>query len=333
MKRQLSTTAQKTSRQPANHLRARQYFSASFPLYIADVEQTAITEHSHEFFEMVYVRRGRGWHFVEGERYPIKAGDLYVISPDEKHGYAPLQDEPMHIVNVLWMPALVEDMLRAASKTRKPRNVSTHNNDNSLSGARQLLYVEPMLRKETKFTRRLQLSGRTALRVELLLDEMRREQVQAAAGCELLLRHLFCALLVLLSRSYDEQNERVRNRIEAPRVSQQDKIVSRAIEYIEENYAKPLLVSQVAAHVALSSSRLSHVFKEHTRRGINEYLHEYRIARACTALMESKASIGEIAADIGYSDTRFFHRVFRRYTGCNPTQYRQHCAAQTSHSE
>jgi AraC-like DNA-binding protein len=86
-------------------------------------------------------------------------------------------------------------------------------------------------------------------------------------------------------------------------------------------------VSDVAAHVALSCSRLSHVFKQHTRRGINEYLHEYRIARACAALMESRLSVGEIAADVGYSDARFFHRVFRRHTGCNPTQYRQHCAA------
>lgn len=288
---------------------------------MAEVQQTAISEHSHEFFEMVYVRRGRGWHFIEGERYPIQTGDLYVISPDETHGYAPLEGETLHIINILWMPQLVEDILRPA-KSRSRGAAST------LSGARQLLYVEPMLRKETRFTRRLHLAGRTALRVELLIDEMRREQTQAAAGCELLLRHLFCALLVLLSRAYDEQNERARTRSEvAPRVSSQEILVSRAIEYIEDNYARPVRVSDVAAHVALSSSRLAHVFKQHTRRGINEYLHEYRIARACAALMESRLSVGEIAADVGYSDARFFHRVFRRHTGCNPTQYRQHCAA------
>jgi AraC-like DNA-binding protein/mannose-6-phosphate isomerase-like protein (cupin superfamily) len=326
MRRQRLATDPTSPEQPVNHLRARQYFSASFPLYIAESQQTAMAEHSHEFFEMVYVRRGCGWHFIEGERYPIKAGDLYVISPDEKHGYAPLQNEAMAIVNILWMPSLVEDVLRATSRTRGRADSSTRSGEKSLSGARQLLYVEPVLRKETRFTRRLQLSGKTALRVELLIDEMCREQAQAAAGCELLLRHLFCALLVLLSRSYDEQNERALTRIEAPRVSPQEKIVSYAIEYIEENYARPMRVSEVAAHVALSSSRLAHIFKQHTRRGINEYLHEYRIARACTALMESNAAVGEIAADVGYSDARFFHRVFRRYTGCNPTQYREHCA-------
>jgi AraC-like DNA-binding protein/mannose-6-phosphate isomerase-like protein (cupin superfamily) len=313
---------ERSPQQPMTHLRARSYFSSAFPLYIAEVQQAAIAEHSHEFFEMVYVRRGRGWHFIEGERYPIQTGDLYVISPDETHGYAPLEGETLQIVNILWMPSLVEDALRAAAKSRA-RDASS-----SLSGARQLLYVEPMLRRETRFTRRLHLAGRAALRVELLIDEMRREQMQAAAGCELLLRHLFCALLVLLSRAYDEQNERSRVRSEtAPRVSTQEAIVARAIEYIEENHASALRVADVAACVALSPSRLSHVFKQHTRRGVNEYLHEYRIARACAALMESKAAVGEIAADVGYSDTRFFHRVFRRHTGCNPTQYREHCAS------
>jgi AraC-like DNA-binding protein/mannose-6-phosphate isomerase-like protein (cupin superfamily) len=308
--------------QSTTHLRARTYFSTAFPLYIAEVQQTAIEEHSHEFFEMVYVRRGRGWHFIEGERYPIQAGDLYVISPGETHGYAPLEGETLQIVNILWMPSLVEDALRAAARSRA-RDAS-----NRLSGARQLLYVEPMLRRETRFTRRLHLAGRTALRVELLIDEMRREQTQAAAGCELLLRHFFCALLVLLSRAYDEQNEQLRMRSEAaPRVSTQEAIVARAIEYIEENHSSSLRVADVAAYVALSSSRLAHIFKQHTRRGINEYLHEYRIARACASLMESNLPVGEVAADVGYSDTRFFHRVFRRHTGCNPTQYRQHCNA------
>lgn len=275
---------------------------------------------------MVYVRRGRGWHFIEGERYPIQAGDLYVISPGETHGYAPLKDEAMHIVNILWMPSLVEDLLRA------PRH-RARGTERTLSGARQLLYVEPMLRRETRFTRRLHLAGRTALRVELLIDEMRREQTQAAAGCELLLRHLFCALLVLLSRDYDEQNEWSRVRSEAaPRVSTQEALVARAIEYIEENHTGALRVSDVAAHVALSPSRLSHVFKQQTRRGINEYLHQYRIARACASLMESNVTVGQVAADVGYSDARFFHRVFRRHTGCNPTQYRQHCNATSTRS-
>lgn len=310
-----------------SHLHSQQVFPTSFPLYIKEVMQDAISEHSHEFFEMVYVRGGRGQHFIEGERYPIQAGDLYVISPGEKHGYAPLDGQTLHIVNILWMPSLVEDALRAASRDSKKKA----REETALSGARQLLYVEPMLRRETHFAHRLHLSGRTAYRVDLLIDEIRHEQAQAAAGHELLLRHLFCALLVLLSRAYDEQNERASMHGPRPKaLSHGEKVVARAIDYIEANYNRPLRVRDVAAHVAISESRLAHIFKENTRRGINEYLHEFRVARACTALLESDQPIGEIAAELGYADSRFFYRTFRRHIGCSPSQYKQHFAQQTA---
>ncbi|MBV9469616.1 MAG: helix-turn-helix domain-containing protein [Abitibacteriaceae bacterium] len=297
-----------------DHLRSHQYFKSGFPLYIAEVRQGPLGEHSHEFFEMVYVRSGRGAHFIDGVPYPIQAGDLYVISPGEQHRYAPLEGSALRMVNILWMPALVEDLLHADSRL-----------DGTLEGAMKLLYVEPVLRRETRFAHRLHLTGSMAYRVEVLLDEMRREQAAAAAGCELLLRHLFCALLVLLSRAYDAQSTvATSNANTRTGISPQQMIVSQAIEFIEEHYAKPIRVADVAAHTALSPSRLAHIFKDCTGRGLIEYLHDFRMARACSALQSSTLSVSTIATEVGYSDLRFFHRVFRRHTGCNPTQYRQH---------
>jgi len=288
------------------HLLSQQYFSSGFPLHLVEVSQSAIEAHSHEFFEMVYVRRGHGAHFIEGVAYPIRAGDLYVISPGETHFYAPVENSTLRIVNVLWMPPLVEELLRASSL-------------DSLRGAWKLLYVEPLLERETPFAHRLHLSGRAAFRVESLLDEMRREQIAAAQGCEVLLRHLFCALLVLLSRAIDAQGGEHR----VPAIAPQQAVVSRAIEYIEDHYAQSVRVENIAAHANISAGRLAHLFKEHAGCGLIEYLHEFRVARACAALLAGDTPIGEIAADVGYNDLRFFNRAFRRRTGCNPTEYRE----------
>lgn len=316
----------------------RQYFPSAFPLWIAEIKQEALGEHSHEFFEMVYVRRGRGRHIIEGVAHPIQAGDLYVINPDEKHGYEPPGDDTLRLVNILWQPALVEDLLRA--ECHPLFNLHEGASDHSTDGA-PLLYVEPLLRGETRFAHRLHLSGRNALRVEILIDEMRREQTAQAQGGQLLLRHLFCALLVLLSRAWSEQQQKTLENHQTPRgfsdaIAEQNKrsenatasgrgdVVARAVEYIEEHHARALRVADVAAHASISSSRLSHVFKAQLGRGVNEYLHEMRIARVCSALLESSTSVSDIASAVGYNDARFFHRVFRRHTGCNPTQYRQH---------
>jgi AraC-like DNA-binding protein len=288
-----------------DHLLAQSYFSSGLPLHIAEIQQSALSAHSHEFFEMVYVRRGQGAHYIEDTPYPISAGDLYVISPGEKHFYAPVGDSTLRIVNVLWMPSLVEELLRASAFAAP-------------GGARKLLYVEPMLQRATPFAHRLHLAGGTAFRVESLLDEMRRELIAAAPDCEVLLRHLFCALLVLLSRAYNEQKGEV-PRVRRPAVTPAQSVAARAIAYLESHHTRQVRVEEVAAHVAVSSGRLAHIFKERAGCGVIEYLHEYRIARACAALVQDDLAVGEIAAEVGYNDLRFFHRIFRRRTGCNPT--------------
>jgi AraC-like DNA-binding protein len=276
---------------------------------------------------MVYVRRGRGEHSIEGRTYSIQAGDLYVIHPGEKHSYTPLAQ--LHIVNVLWMPSLVKDLLDSGQL-----RIGSTLNASELPGARGLGYIEPLLKRRNgprKFAHRLHLAGRTAYRVESLLEEMRREQTVAAPGSQLLLRHLFCALLVLLSRAYEEQHQPAapsQSTLNAGKAglnaAGQHATIARAIEWLEEHHAEPIRVRDVAAHAALSESRLSHLFKIHTGRGLIEYLHEYRINRACACLCETPRPVQEIAGEVGYNDLRFFHRLFRRHTGCNPTQYRQH---------
>ena len=304
------------------HLRAQQYLKANFPFHIADVLQGPMQEHSHEFFEVVYVRRGRGEHFLNGRNYAIKAGDLYLIRPGESHAYAPLPQQQMRITNVLWMPTLTERLWQTqefiasadwpALDFLAPAKIQ-HDSPHSVA----------------HFSPRLQLSPRAAYRVETLLDEMRREQNSGAPGCQALLCHLFCTLMILLSREWQKQNAAPaastcsdqKSEIAVPH--ERGDVVGEAIAWLEENYARPVRVADVASHVALSASRLSHVFKERTDRGVIEYLHEYRIARAARLLCETSQSAQNIAQQSGFGDARFFHRLFRRHTGCTPAQFRR----------
>jgi AraC-like DNA-binding protein/mannose-6-phosphate isomerase-like protein (cupin superfamily) len=293
-------------------LRSREYLQAGFPLYIDELEQKAIHSHAHEFFEMVYVRRGRGTHVIGNQNFAIRAGDLFIIHPQEPHQFEPEPGTTLRIFNVLWEPKLVRQLLRAR--------------DTMLSSA-SLPYIEPLLKPGTKFLHRLHLSGSDAFRVEVLLDEMHREiesalEGKAAPGCHVLLRHLFCSFLILLSRAQEKTSRRsTPAKSSTQRASQQDTI-ARAVSYLEDKMCQAVRVEEVAAHVALSPSRLSHLFKAHTGRSVIRYLHELRLEQANQLLLESTLPAHTVASECGFGDARFFHRVFRRHFGCSPQQWR-----------
>lgn len=298
-------------------LRSREYLDAGFPLYIAEVNQYAISDHAHDFFEMVYVRRGRGAHTIEGEKYLVRAGDLYTIHPGEAHRYLPEAGSVLRIINVCWQPSLVREILRAQGNALGPAS---------------LPYIEPLLKPRSRFRHRLHLTGSTAFRVEGLLDEMQRELETVKAGgsvegCHSLLRHLFCALLILLSRAWQEEESRANATGRASQHGLQRELVARALTYLEKHATEPIRLEEVASHVALSPSRLSHLFKRETGRSVIEYLHELRLERAQSALAQSGLPVQQIAADCGFGDLRFFHRVFRRHFGCSPQQWRTQSTA------
>lgn len=293
------------------HLLSAEFFRAELPLHVAEARHGAVTPHRHEFFELVYVLEGRGIHHIDATAYPIRTGDVYVISPDEPHAYHPAGDGVLRIVNVLFLPDILPESL-----LRSP----------SLSGLDRLLYIEPLLREEAHWAHRLNLAGAAAYRVEALLHEMQDEQHAAAPGYEIVLRNLFCTLLVLLSRGY----EQLAAQSPAPAWSQRHAVVEAALRFIELHHTEALSLDRIARHASISPSRLAHIFKEHTRRSILHYLHEYRVGRICDDLLRTDRPVSELALNMGYGDLGFFGRVFRRHVGCSPTEYRRRFGCERS---
>jgi AraC-like DNA-binding protein len=290
---------------PMPHLLNREYFSSDFPLCIMEAKHGTLESHCHEFFELVYLVSGQGVHRIGAHSYPIQAGDVYVISPDEPHAYYPREGAAVQIVNVLFLPSLLDASLMQSAAG---------------AGVTKLLYVEPLFRVEARFKHRLNLQGALAYRVEQMLREMRLEQEAQAPGYGLVLRNMFSTLLVVLSRAYEQQ---LSQQGVEPEFSRRHAVVEAAMEYIEAHYTEPVSLVDVAQHTAMSPSRLAHLFKEHTRRTILAYLHEFRIKKVCSDLLNSDAPVSELAFGLGYGDLRFFHRVFRRHTGYTPTEYRR----------
>jgi len=95
----------------------------------------------------------------------------------------------------------------------------------------------------------------------------------------------------------------------------------KALDFIGENYAKPITVNDIAEHVNLSRSRLYRVFLQNVFISPQQYLIEYRIRQARNFLEKRKGSIKEIAQAVGIDDPLYFSRVFKQVCGKSPTEY------------
>ncbi len=96
----------------------------------------------------------------------------------------------------------------------------------------------------------------------------------------------------------------------------------KARKYIEEHADEELSLTQVAKVVNMNANYLSEKFKQVTGTNFVEYVARTRFANACDLLRKSNLRISEIAFAAGFQSLSQFNRVFKRFSGKSPTQYR-----------
>lgn len=101
-----------------------------------------------------------------------------------------------------------------------------------------------------------------------------------------------------------------------------EKQMAEAKLYIDRHLFRDLGVEDVSTHVGLSTSHFSLLFKGAYGETFIEYVTRQRMETAKTLLAETHKSIARIAKEAGYAERRYFTKVFIKYTGFSPTEYR-----------
>lgn len=96
-----------------------------------------------------------------------------------------------------------------------------------------------------------------------------------------------------------------------------------AVEFMEEHYHEPISARDVAHGVGVSYTHLAHLFKEVKRCAITDWLNKLRIEKAKVLLKNPNLEVKEVAAKVGFNDSNYFCRFFKKYTGTTPIEYRQ----------
>lgn len=100
-------------------------------------------------------------------------------------------------------------------------------------------------------------------------------------------------------------------------------IIQKAIDYIHNGYPQSASIKEFCANHTMTTAYIGYLFKKETNVFFNNYLNNYRIAKAIEMLAGTSYKINEIAAKTGFSSTSYFILSFRKITGMTPQKYRE----------
>lgn len=118
------------------------------------------------------------------------------------------------------------------------------------------------------------------------------------------------ALGQILEASKETEDLRMKQHIQA------------ALDFIGENFERDLSLDEVAEHANLNAAYFSSYFKKMTGQSFVNYITELRVRRAKELLRDEHIKIGRISEMLGFNDTRYFAKIFKKYVGVTPSEYR-----------
>lgn len=250
--------------------------------------------HDHNISEIVVILHGPGVHLMNGKAVPLRTGDVLVVHPGAVHAYD--QVGGLELVNILYdsrkliLPAL-DGCTLPLFRTffpdwKEPPSASP----------------EPVLHLDSEALEHI------AGRIQHLNTELRGRR----PGCSLFGLSLLIEIAVELCRMGKSQGKEK----DAPYR------IGEAVRYMNAHYAQPVSVDELAKKACMSRRSFFLQFKNAAGCSPVQYLMRLRIMHATELLLYSRTNISGIAWECGFTDSNYFCRKFREFTGVSPRQYR-----------
>ena len=103
--------------------------------------------------------------------------------------------------------------------------------------------------------------------------------------------------------------------------SVQSDLINQMIQYVHDHYAQRFVFQDVADEVGYSSTLLHNQFKKYTQLTFNDYVNRYRIQQAIELLKTKELKLYEIAEACGFSDYKYFNKVFKKYLNMSASEF------------
>jgi AraC-like DNA-binding protein/quercetin dioxygenase-like cupin family protein len=257
--------------------------------------------HTHDFLEIVYIIGGSGKHSINDVTYQVTHGDVLLINIGQTHSFKMDAKMPMTYINCILNPTFIKSDFGARDDVADILRLICMDEfkDDVICGCPQASF-----------------RGKEMMEVETLLSVMRKEYHYKKPGYHAIINGYLRVYLILFYRKIQAMTG-------AQPVHPSPMISPDIIKYIDDNCFQKISLQQLAKRGFYNPSYFSHIFKECMGKTLTEYIHEKRISEAARLLRQTDTAIEEISRRVGYIEKKQFYRVFKRYTGKTPGDFRK----------
>lgn len=253
--------------------------------------------HTHDFFELVIILGGRALHLTRDASHSLAAGDVFVIKPGFAHGYG--ETERLELCNILFDPG----------RLALPRRELA-----ALPGYHALFELEPTFRDTHRFQSRLYLPPAQREQVLEWVGQIEEELRTKPDGYLYLSLALLIRVIGFLSRAYTGMTAPASRTLLA---------VNQVVSHIEAHYAEELRLEALARMAHMCERNLQRYFLRAFGVTPVDYINRLRVSKACQLLGERERTIAQVADAVGFPDSSYFARLFRKFTGTAPSFFRK----------
>lgn len=285
------------------HMSQKDYLLNDKNIYInRHMKYGALSFHNHEFIEICYEYSGTNTHVFKDknqleEKLILHEGDVVIIPPGMYHKVVDSKGVMINIVvNRNTFEAVFLDSIP---------------NDSILYNFFSEIIFHDNLESYIYFKGKEEKIPETKDAVIDIIAEYLDDRAYSERICELKLSILFLQMLQSTETIEFQGN-----------IHSDSRLMANALMYIERNY-KHISLDGVCKAVGYSPSYMNRVFNRQMDKTVLEAIQEIRVDKAKSMLVNTSASVEEIAINVGYEETSYFIKLFKRICGMTPLQYRK----------
>ncbi|MFV0593210.1 MAG: helix-turn-helix domain-containing protein [Draconibacterium sp.] len=247
--------------------------------------------HRHDFFEVLYLAKGSGFHVIDSNKYEIKPPCVFFMSPGQAHkiefshdidGFIFIFTPEFYLIDYNNPNRLIEFPFFFTIRQDNPPLLLEHQKD--------VVFLENLFKKGISETER------------------------GNKGAIDLLRSILDLILTTCASLYQSDESRMSGKGHV--------IVKKFYQLVEVNYGKNLSVAQYADLMALTPNHLTQTVTKLTGKTSSEIIKAKQILEIKRLLVHTNMSVTEIAGQLNFADQSYFAKFFKRETGASPLQYR-----------